>query len=118
MLALYASDPDAYMKGELREFKDIDLPTQRLQLDVRGRTTIFQEQVTVEVGETKRNTKQFHKAKQQLRQRVLLMQWALSAASSKLKQFVLIGHVFVPRSEKDLPENALDDSVSIMVHSI
>ena len=113
MLALYASELDAYLQEVLRNFKDIDLPSQRLQMDVRGKTTIFQDQVTVEVGEMERDTKEFQKAKQQPRQRALLMQWALSAASTNLKKFLLIRHVFVPRSEKDLPGSAMEDPITI-----
>ncbi len=76
--------------------------------------------VTIEVGEIKRNLKKYKEAKQQLLQRAKLLQWAINAVVDQPMEFVLIGHLFVPRSKPDdnIPDNEVADAVSIFVHQL
>lgn len=113
MLALYQSDALAYPVQTSASFKDLktSLPFLQLQMDVRGKLTIIGQQVTIEVGEIKRNLRQYRIAKQQLQQRAKLLRWAVGAALDGPHSFVLIGHLFVPRgqAEKGVPDNEIAD---------
>ena len=121
-LALYEAEPTAYTLNRATSFKQLadSLPFLQLQMDVRGRYTIINNKVTIEVGEIKRNLKKYHEAKKQLMKRAKLIKWAISAAVDEPMEFVLIGHLFVPRSKPDdnIPGNEINDYISIFVHQI
>ncbi len=122
MLALYAAEPSKYRTEHATSFKDLthSLPFLQLQMDVRGKITMINNKVTIEVGEIKRNLKQYREAKHQLLQRAKLLQWAMDAVVDRALEFVLIGHLFVPRGKPDdnIPDNEIADAVSIFVHQL
>ena len=122
MLALYASQPSQYDVQNSTSFKQLSqrLPFLQLQLDVRGKIVMIKNQVTIEVGEIKRNIKQYKEAKHQLVQRAKLLQWAMTTAVDMPLEFVLIGHLFVPRGKPDerVPDNEVADDVSIFTHQL
>ena len=122
MLALYAADPTKYRMEHATSFKELthSLPFLQLQMDVRGKITMINNKVTIEVGEINRNLKQYREAKHQLLQRAKLLQWAMDAVADRTLGFVLIGHLFVPRRKPDdnIPDNEIADAVSIFVHQL
>lgn len=122
MLAMYQSDPAAYPVQAAASFKDLkdSLPFLQLQFDIRGKLTIIDKHVTIEIGEIKRNVKQYGYAKLQLRRRARLLQWAVEAALGSGYSFVLIGHLFVPRGQsgRGVPSNEISDAVSIFTHQL
>ena len=121
MLALYASNPSHHPVALSVTYKELaqSLPYLQLQIDVRGKITIIEKQVTMEVGEIKRNAKQYSKAKQQLVERARLLQWAIKTVVHKDLNFVLIGHLFLPRAKlADVPKNEVEDGISIFVHQL
>lgn len=122
MLALFAAEPSKYDFGEAETVQELAqiMPFLQLQFDVRGKITMIKNQVTIEVGEIKRNVKQYKEAKAQLVQRVKLLQWAIDAVVDDTLDFVLIGHLFVPRSipADAVPKDEITDSVSIFVHRL
>ena len=122
MLALYAAQPSQYDVSSLTSFKQLaqNLPFLQSQFDVRGRTVMIKNQVTIEVGEIKRNINQYKAAKHQLVQRIKLLQWAVIIAVDTPLEFVLIGHFFVPRGKPDdtIPDNDVADDVSIFTHQL
>ena len=45
------------------------------------------------------------------------MQWAMDAVVDRTLEFVLIGHLFVPRGKPDnIPDNEIAAAMSIFVH--
>ena len=124
MLALYAAEPTKYSMQRSTLFKDFtrssNLPFLQLQMDVRGKITMINNKVTIEVGEIKRNLKQYREAKHQLLQRAKLLQWAMDAVVDRSLEFVLIGHLSVPRGKPDdnIPDNEIEDAVSIFFHQL
>lgn len=122
MLALYAAQPSMYGPQSSTSFKDLTqgLPFLQLQVDVQGKVTMINDSVTVEVGEIKRNFKQYREAKHQLVQRAKLLQWAITAVVDHPLEFVLIGHLFIPRAKPDenIPDNEMAEDVSIFTHQL
>ncbi|DBB04093.1 TPA: hypothetical protein ACH3X1_013145 [Trebouxia sp. C0004] len=122
MLALYAADPTKYRMEHATSFKDLthSLPFLQLQMDVHGKITMINNKVTIEAGEIKQNLKQYREAKHQLVKRAKLLQWAMDAVVDRTLEFVLIGHLFVPRGKPDdnIPDNEIADAVSIFVHQL
>ena len=122
MLALYAAESSKYLLQDSTSFKDLarSLSFLQLQIDVRGKVTMINNKVTIEVGQIKRNLKKYKEAKQQLLQRAKLLQWAISAVMDQPIEFVSIGHLFVPRSKPDdcIPDNEVADAVSIFIHQL
>lgn len=122
MLALYAAEPAKYRLEHSTSYMDLthSLPFLQLQMDVRGKITMVNNKVTIEVGKIERNLKQYREAKQQLLQRAKLLQWAMDTVVDQSLDFVLIGHLFVPRGKPDdsIPDNEIADAVSIFVHQL
>lgn len=122
MLALYASS-DHLKIEESASYQDLAerLPFLQLQVDVRGKINIIDNQVTIEVGEIKRNAKQYQKGKKQLLQRARLLKWAIkSVVDKKNLQFVLIGHLFIPRNKipDEVQNSEMEEEVSIFTHKL
>lgn len=84
ILALYAAEPAKYRLEHSTTFKDLthSLPFLHLQMDLRGKITMINSKVAVEI----RYLKQYREAKRQLVQRAKLLQWAM------VVDFVSIGH--------------------------
>ena len=122
MLALLESGAMGVSIGKGKLFKDLELPYRQLQMDVRGKLRYFQDQADVDVGEIKRNADTYTHAKEQLVQRAKLFRWAMRVARSGVTSVRCTGHLFVPlvnlRDEASLPEDSLEDSVSILVHGL
>lgn len=122
LLALYAAEPSKYDLRNSFSFSDLTqkMPCLQLQLDVRGKVTMINNKVTIEVGEIKRNLKQYKEAKLQLVQRAKVLQWAMSTVVDQHLEFVLIGHLFVPRGKPDdnIPDNEIAGSVSTFTHQL
>lgn len=122
LLALYAAEPLKYDLQKSVSFEDLTqkMPLLQLQLDVRGKVIMINNKVTIEVGQIKRNLKQYNEAKQQLVQRAKLLQWAMNAVVDQHLEFVLVGHLFVSRESPDdnIPDNETADSVSIFTHRL
>jgi hypothetical protein len=117
MLGLFQADPSVVTVDGAKDFADLQLPTRQLQIDVKGQIAVIGSKATVQVGEIKRNNNQYAKAKAQLVIRAKFLQWAVAAALRKTDQFVLMGHVFVPKGS-DTPNSEMQDEVSIFLHTV
>ena len=122
MLALFAAQPLEFNADVATTFEELaqNLPSLQLHIDVRGKVVMIKNQVTIEVGEIKRNSKQYKEAKHQLIQRVKLLQWAMTTAVNAPLEFVLIGHLFIQRGQPDdtFPNNEVADDVSTFTHQM
>ena len=88
-------------------------------MDVRGKITMIQDHVSIDVGEIKRTTMQYRKAKEQLVQRAKVLRWAMQTVVQQPLPFVLIGRLFVPRGEVDnAASDEITEEVSIFTHQL
>ena len=122
MLALFQSGAMTVHIGKGLLFKEVELPFRQIQMDVRGELRYFQDQGDVDVGEIKRNADTYTHAKEQLVQRAKLFKWALQVAKPDVALVRCTGHLFVPlvslRDESHLPDDSLEEGVSILVHGV
>ena len=125
MLALFESGAMGVSIGKGRLFEEWDqlqLPFRQVQMDVRGKLRYFQELADVDVGEIKRSADTYAHAKEQLVQHAKLFRWAMQTGRSGVASVRCTGHLFVPvvnlRDEASLPEDSLEDGVSILVHGL
>ena len=126
MLALFESGAMAVGIGKGGSpptgWDQLQLPFRQVQMDVRGKLRYFQEWADVDVGEIKRNADTYAHAKEQLVQRAKLFRWAMQTGRAGVVSVRCTGHLFVPvvnlRDEASLPEDSLEDGVSILVHGL
>ena len=94
------------------------LPSLELEMDVKGAVVVVGNVAFIKVAEIKSSYANSRKGKNQIRDRAIVLQWALQKLRPNISQVTLAGHIFVNSSDDFSQEMKYVDSsgMSIFVH--
>jgi hypothetical protein len=118
LLGMFQADPSSYLVTGATDIADLQLPELGLRIDVQGSILVGGSIATIQVGAITRGDMLYAQEKAQLAQQARFLQWAMAAALDSVRDFALMGHLFLPKGDDMLASNEEENGISIVLHAL